>query len=858
MLLLNWKQLLHFGRRPKCPRMGFSGKVGVFHEKPRLAFLLPWAFVDRSGIVHGKDHSLMAILKFRGPDMESSTPQELMQYNAAVNHVIKMLPTGYVLYFEAQRHVASSYDTSRIDVPLVQMMEDERAEYYDGQHHYETDFYFTVFMEPPQILKSKITNIFIDDVKSEGKADMKAYLDTVEKFMGKVNLIGNMLSLWFPDIALLSDEEALSYLHTTVSTLHRHKVKVNPCKYIPDYLCDCDILGGQKMKLGKKHVRIVTILSYAPMSSPGVFDVFNHMDLEYRWVSRFICQSKMDSLETMKYRHREWNQGVKDFWTQAREAFLHEKFDNEVNEGAILNREDVKECMKELSTDDVSYGNYTMTLLLFDEDEERCEEKANLVVQAISSCGYTCYVEDNNSMEAWWGSVPGCYRANVRQDNINSLNFCHLAPITSLWSGDKRNEHLKGPVLLYTDTSGFTPFRLSLHIEDVGHTMICGPSGSGKSVLLNTMEVHFLKYPDSNVFIFDKAASSRALTLAVGGNFYNIAAEGQGELSFQPLAEIDDELEIKWAKEWILAYLAQKNVTITPAKDNFVWKALCSLREFPKEQRTLSTFCEMVQEQEIRQALIPLTQKGSYGKLFDNSKDVTGTGRWQVYEMETVMNTPAIVPTVLDYLFHRIERRLGKAKGPSLLCLDEAWLFFDNEIFRQKLREYFKDFRKKNTSVIFATQNLSDLASKPELLSTVVDNCPTRIFLPNSKAMTEQNQELYRMFDCNEKQVSIISKMTKKSEYYYSSEKGNRVFRLALRPAEIPFVTATSKQDQREINRILQEKGREHFVEEWFRYKGCAEEWEKFRQCYGVHKEHPMKQEIFPYGEFMGRWKKCS
>ena len=95
---------------------------------------------------------------------------------------------------------------------IQEMMEDERAEYYDGQHHYETDFYFTVFMEPPQILKSKITNIFIDDAKSEGKADMKAYLDTVEKFMGKVNLNGNMLSLWFPDIALLSDEEALSYL----------------------------------------------------------------------------------------------------------------------------------------------------------------------------------------------------------------------------------------------------------------------------------------------------------------------------------------------------------------------------------------------------------------------------------------------------------------------------------------------------------------------------------------------------------------------------------------------------------------------------------------------------------------------
>lgn len=854
---MKFKDLWRFKWHKKGPKMGFSNEVGVFREKPRLAFMLPWAFVDKNGIVHGKDHSLMAVLKFRGPDMESSTELELMQYNAAVNNVIKMLPTGVVLYFEAQRHAASEYQEVKPENLLVQMMEDERAEYYGGQHHYETEFYFTIFMEPPQMLKSRLTNLFIEDKKTEGKADIRVYLDWMEKFMNRVDMVARMLSLWFPDIRLMDDSETISYLHTTVSTLHRHKMKVNPYKYLPDYLCDSDVLGGQRMKLGDKHMRAVTILNYAPLSSPGTFDVFNHMDLEYRWVSRFICQSKEDSMETMKYRHREWNQEIKDFWVHAREAFLHERFDNEINEGALMNREDVTECMKELSTDDVSYGNYTMTMLIFDEDEQHCEEKANMISQAINSSGFSSYVETINSMEAWWGSIPGCYRANLRQDNVNSLNFCHLAPITSLWSGDKWNKHLKGPVLLYTDTSGFTPFRLSLHIEDVGHTMICGPSGSGKSVLLNTLEAHFLKYPDSNVFIFDKAASSRALTLAVGGNFYNIAAEGKGELSFQPLADIEDEQEIKWAKEWVLAYLRQKNVVITPAKDNFVWKALCSLREFPKQQRTISTFCEMVQDQEIRQALVPLTMKGSYGKLFDNSQDISGEGHWQVYEMETVMNTPAIVPTVLDYLFHRIERKLRVGKGPSLLTLDEAWLFFDNDIFRAKLREYFKDFRKKNTSIIFATQNLSDLANKPELLSTVVDNCPTRIFLPNSKAMTAQNQELYKMFDCNEKQISIISRMTKKQDYYYSSEKGNRVFRLALRPAEIPFVTATSKQDQQEINRLLLCYGRENFLEEWLRFKGYEEEWETYQQAY-LQEKAEAAETGSPYGDFERYLQQCS
>ena len=303
-------------------------------------------------------------------------------------------------------------------------------------------------------------------------------------------------------------------------------------------------------------------------------------------------------------------------------------------------------------------------------------------------------------------------------------------------------------------------------------------------------------------------------------------------LSFQPLAEVHEENEIKWAKEWLIAYLQQRNVTITPAKDNFVWKALVSLKEFPVSQRTVSTFCELVQDQEIRQALKSLTHEGSYGKLFDNNKDVSGSGRWQVYEMETLMATPAIVPATLDYLFHRIEGKLKHAKGLSIIVLDECWLFFDNPVFKEKLREYFKDMRKKNTSIIFATQNLSDLASKPELLHTVMENCPNRIYLPNKQAATAQSKELYKLFNCNERQVELIANMTPKQDYYYSSEKGNRIFRLALRPIEIPFVTATSKTDQQAINDILNAGDRDRFIEKWLAYKNAVDEWEDYRRNY--------------------------
>ena len=810
----------------------YSQKIGVFEEKPRLQYLLPWAYADtQTGIVHGKDHSMIAVYEFRGSDLDSSTPSELMQYNAAINNVMKKLPTGYVLYLEAQRHVDKDYEHANIDVPIVQKMEHDRAEYYASHQHFASTYYFVLYCEPPQMLKQQLTSAFIADAKNKGLSnlDMSVYYDCVEKFINNINLVGDMLQNWFPDIRPLNAEETVSYLHSTISN-SRFTININPYKYITDYVCDCDLLGGRNMQLGDKYMKVITILDFPPISTPGVFNVFNNLGIEYRWVSRFICMSKPDAQKELQYYRARWNQQIKGFWTQIREAIVKQKLENSEDETAIYNRDDAIEAQQELGLDAVSYGFYTMTMIVKDENKDICNDKATKIIEIINGLGFTGYIETDNSMEAWWGSIPGCYRANIRRPIVNSLNFCHLAPVMATWPGDKRNDYLKGPVLLYTDTLGSTPFRLSLHVGDVGHTMICGPSGSGKSVLLNTIEAHFLKYPNSNVFIFDKAGSSRALTLAVGGNFYNLAAEGSKELSFQPLAHIDDEQEIKWAKEWILAYLSQKNMQVGPAQEDFVWKALLSLRTMPISERSLSTFSEMVQDQEIRQALLPLTNKGSYGKLFDNNTDISGHGRWQVYEMETLMATPAIVPPTLDYLFHRIEAKLKKAIGPSLIILDECWLFFDNEAFKNKLREYFKDMRKKNTSIIFATQNLSDVGSKPELLTTVMENCPNRIFLPNINAKNTQNKELYQAFGCNEKQVEIITGMTPKQDYYYSSPKGNRVFKLALRKSELAFVTATSKSDQQAMDNILSQYDRKDFIEQWFKYKNLEDEWNDFKK----------------------------
>lgn len=824
-------------KKQKIDEAVYTSKNGVYKNRPHVSDMLPWVAIDPDclgdfNFVHGNDFSLFAVFKFRGPDMASATDAELMQYNNELNNILKTLPTGFVIYFDAQRHYAQDYESSDMPVPLAQEFDDERRDYYKSQLHFDSDYYFILYQEPAEFLKNRFLEFFTTPDKASAKytKNYKLYVDYEEKFKDRVTRIRNALTLAFQGkFRQLNQEETLTYLHSLVSD-RRFTVRYNPSRFVADYVADAGILGGREPKIGNKYMKIITVLNFPPVSAPGLFDAFNNLNVEYRWNSRFICLSKLDARKEIAQRCKLFGQQIKGFWTYIREAITKEQSADALDETAAANRDDAQAALNELGSDFVSYGYYNMNIIILDEDKNRCTEKANLFLETLNGMGFTGFLETDNSMEAWRGTLPGCYKCNIRRPSVSSINFCHLAPATAMWSGDKNNEHLKGPVLLYTDSTGYTPFRLSLHDGDIGHTLIVGPSGSGKSVLLNTLEANFLKYPGANVFIFDKAASSRALTYGVGGHFYNLAAEGNSDLSFQPLANIDDEGEIKWAKEWIMAYLIQRNVKVTPKEEILVWNALQSLRVLPQEQRTITVFNEMVQSQEIRQAMQTLTMKGSFGKLFDNNVDFAGKGNWRVFEMETLMGIPSIVPPTLDYLFHQIETAIRNATGPSLIVLDECWLFLDNEVFQNKLKEYFKDMRKKNTSIWIATQQLSDIASKPNLLDTVNDQCKNKIFLPNVNAESEANAKLYQLFGCNERQIQIISTMTPKRDYYYSSDKGNRLFQLALQPAEIPFVTATAKTDQLAMNRILASGSKESFVEQWFKYKDAEKEWEKYKQ----------------------------
>ena len=157
----------------------------------------------------------------------------------------------------------------------------------------------------------------------------------------------------------------------------------------------------------------------------------------------------------------------------------------------------------------------------------------------------------------------------------------------------------------------------------------------------------------------------------------------------------------------------------------------------------------------------------------------------------------------------------------TLLIIDEGWLALDDEDFAGRLREWLKTLRKKNASVIFATQSLADIDGSA-IAPGIIESCPTRILLPNDRAIEPQIMAIYRRFGLNDRQIEILARATPKRDYYCQSRRGNRLFELGLGEVSLAFTATSSKADQSLIEQVLVEHGREHFVAGWLEDHGIA------------------------------------
>lgn len=743
------------------------------HEQG-LADHLPWAVLVGDGVILCKDATFLGGFTLRGADLSSAPHEALNQSARTINKMLTQMGPGFSLEVNIHRQEHRAYPCAGVrDFPteVLTAVDREREKHFvlPGSY-YETSHTLLISFTPPREAVRKIEGLFVS-----GPTSSVNYAAMLDEYQRSLDEIEGFLSPSF-EIERMDSARLVTECHQCLSG--------DTETILPDggYLCyslaSGDFIPSFVPRFRDQHLHLVTITSYGAAIQVASGDFFNTLSDQVRWHMRFLPLSRAAAESRIRMIQKRWfskRKGLAQFMPGSGEdgAALEDSH-------AVAMQEETGRALAEVTSGESRFGFLSNTVVIRDHDLRRGQFRATALVQRAREAGFAALVESTNSPSAFLGSLPGLGAVNLRRLLVSSRVVSHLFPTTMPWAGDAHNPSKlfakHSPPLMMVGGRGATPFRLHLHHGDVGHCLVVGATGAGKSVLVGSLMMSWLRYSSSRVICFDVGRTHKQLTEKAHGEHINLGEDSMHTL--QPLRHLDTEVDRLWAESWISGICALAGVPIQPDERGQLGHAIRLVANEAPEHRTLTTLRVNLPPR-LGEVLDPYTARGTFGQLFDGiQKDEETHTRMRTIELSSVLDMgEAVVAPLLMVLFRQVERSLdGK---PTLIVIEEAWAALMRSEFSDRLQQWLLTLRKQNGSVVIVAHNPVQIRQLPNS-SIITDSCPTRILLPNPEARVPEHADVYRFLDLSSREIETLAKATQKREYYYTSPRGSRLFDLCL------------------------------------------------------------------------------
>jgi type IV secretion system protein VirB4 len=449
----------------------------------------------------------------------------------------------------------------------------------------------------------------------------------------------------------------------------------------------------------------------------------------------------------------------------AGQALLQRQYLRMENAGdlAVSQAAQLKEALDGLTSNEFVMGDHHFTLQVLAElPEPRSDEAGSWRLKALNDhvavarnlladTGMTVAREDLALEAAFWAQLPGNFAMRPRKAPITSRNFGAMVPFHNYPVGRADGNHW-GEALALLCTSARSPYYFSLHAsdpsdpdggsrKDTGHTFICGPTGSGKTVFIGFL-VTLLQQHGATQVIFDKDRGLEILVRALGGEYFELR---QGVATgFNPLQLPAEPRHVEFLKSWLRTLTrsaAGRSLTAREAAD--LDQALRGTLALDLPARRLSRLVEFLDPTDpegvhARLARWCESTQGDYAWVFDNAVDSVVprlAGRAVIgFDVTEFLDHKLTRPPITLYMFHLVRQLLD---GRRLVCwMDEFWRLLADPAFESFAKDGPKTWRKLNGVMCLATQSAGDVLESP-ISRTIIEQTPTKVFFPNADASAE-------------------------------------------------------------------------------------------------------------------------
>ena len=722
-----------------------------FSSSEFIPYLCHW----NSNTILTKRKELMQVIKIEGFSFETADDEDVDIRKNIRNLLLKGMASGNLgIYFHMIRHRQSVFgDNDPVpEMPsmFAQYVEEKWRKKHARKSAFSNDLYITIIHRPD----TKGAAIVEHVIKSLAhRADKRAWELSMIEACEMLDEVADRIMTTYRDygarkLGIIETpngafSEVLQFFGRIVNCGAENNMLV-PTMDISHYLANHRLyFGNRSIEIqgpnGSRFAGIVSIKEYGPQTAANIFDTFLKLPYELIMSQSFSFENRQVAITQMQLQQNRMIQA---------------------EDKAVSQIQEISEALDLAMSGDIAFGKHHLTVLCIEDTPKLLENALSQVVVELSNSGINAFRERVNMEPCYWGQLPGNFDYLARKATINSLNLASFASFHNYPVGQKRNNHWGDAVTVFDTTSG-TPFFFNFHVRDVGHTTIIGPTGAGKTVMMNFLCAQAQKF-HCRLFFFDKDRGAEIFIRALGG-IHTLIDPGK-KCGFNPF-QLDDTGENRtFLLEWLKSLVSVNKEPITAEDMELLTAAINGNFKLDQKDRKLSNvvpFLGLSGPGTLAGRIAMWHGSGSHAKIFDNDEDSLDFRYNSVFgfEMAELLKDPASLGPVLMYLFHKINLALDGT--PTMIVLDEAWALIDNDVFAPRIKDWLKVLRKLNCFVIFATQSVED-ASKSAISDTLIQQTATQIFLPNLKAT-----RVYRdAFMLSEREFTLIKNTDPGSRFF--------------------------------------------------------------------------------------------
>ncbi len=779
-----------------------------YSRRKGLDSLIDYAVCADDKTIVLKNGSLMCCYEIMPLETGDLSDAVIAQFRARFAKAIRLLSNGWALHIDCIRekdplYPMRSFSTHRTVLELESLRKQQAAD----DPFYLNRFYLSLTKKGD----SKIRALMDVDVLLHGRMP-SVCRKVLDDFYSELETIVRELSQCVQLVELKKSPQgqhpALSYIKSCICACPRSARAPAVPMYLDVVLgcTDLRLTDSEIIEVGNRKIICLSIDDMPPKIMRNALGEICRLGCSLRFSSRFIAFSKGRSHWEFSRLKRLWQQRLHSFSSQITNTA------SQSNENPYVQKQlsSISQAQTDLDDGSESFGSYSGTVIISARDEDSLWNSVNKALEIISRCGFNGRVELLNNIEAYIGSLPGQIFENLRKATVSSSMLSCLVPLEAPYRGSAQSPNpgygadAGALALVRSDTGG--RMYLNLHVQDLGNSIVAGPPGSGKSVLLNFIITNLMRYRGMRIFAFEKGMSFYALTRIFSGVHISLSKPLDRLCPFEYL---ETETDLEYARAFAGRLFKSAGAHESAELNVKINEALIRMKR--GSARSLTDFAVQLGDPGLK------SQIDFYLSSEENSSVLDGS-RNPVFQNENLCvveyggsseEKNATRELVLMQIFHLIERTLSSHdqestyKRPGAIIIDEAWLMLSDADFRHMLISWLKTMRKNNVLVIVCSQSLSDFAGA-DISDTFRDCIKTQIFLPNPDAAYQGGASEYEKFGLLPSQIEKIGAGISKNDYFIKQNSHFEKFSLPLTSEELAIYSLAGERGRHLIDSALE------------------------------------------------------